>query len=66
MFNVKTVLCFYLFSGLFLDVEDSHIAGQGGLFKTGQWYILGIQVLGCLCISVWTIATSFLLLKVSC
>ena len=53
------------FQAYFLDKEDSHVKGEGGLLKTGQWYILGVQLLGCVCISVWTIGTSFLLLKVS-
>ena len=48
-----------------MDKEDSHVKGEGGLLKTGQWYILGVQLLGCVCISVWTIGTSFLVLKVS-
>ncbi len=51
-------------SGLFLEAEDSHVDGEGGLLKTGQWYIIAIQSLSCLTTIVWTAVTAFIMLKV--
>ena len=51
--------------GLFVEEADSHIAGVYGLFKGGGWYLLGVQLFTCVVVIAWTMATSFILLKVS-
>ncbi len=53
-----------LIPGLFLPEGESLIPGQGGVFKTGQFYILGIQTLTVFLILIWTLVVSALFLKV--
>ena len=52
--------------GLF--VEPHHTFGEaegtGGLFITGEFYLLGVQIATALCITVWTSITSYIVLKV--
>ena len=52
--------------GLF--VEPHHTFGEaegtGGLFITGEYYLLVVQIANVLCITVWTAITSFIVLKV--
>ena len=54
------------FAGLFLE-PDEHplLPGQGGLFKTGQWYVLGVQTLAAVSVIIWTIPTAYICLKVT-
>ncbi|XP_023240329.1 putative ammonium transporter 3 [Centruroides sculpturatus] len=51
--------------GLFIDADTLlHLSsGNKGLFKGGGFYLLGIQLLSCLCIASWSITTTFLILK---
>ena len=51
-------------TGLFLEPDYATKDGQGGVFKTGQWYMLGIQALTSLLTLVWTIFWTYLFLKV--
>ncbi|CAL1295646.1 unnamed protein product [Larinioides sclopetarius] len=51
--------------GLFVD-NDSLLNlthGRSGLFKGGGLYLLGVQVLACFAVSVWSMTTTFLILK---
>ena len=56
-----------LLTGLF--VEEDNIEGtnrgQLGLFFGGGFYLLGIQLLACVCIMAWSGAITFILLFVS-
>ena len=58
----KRVFCIQ--TGLFVDEKHSLVRGEGGLFRTGRWYLLGIQTLAAVSMFVWTIVTTFILLKV--
>ncbi len=51
-------------SGLFIPESESTVPGQGGLFRTGQFYLLGVQVLSAVVIIVWTLIFAALFLKV--
>ena len=53
--------------GLFVskDTHEDSLHGIGGLFKGGGWYLLGIQVLTVVSVSVWTIVTTAISLKVN-
>ncbi|XP_055928912.1 putative ammonium transporter 3 isoform X2 [Argiope bruennichi] len=51
--------------GLFID-NDSLLNlthGRSGLFKGGGFYLLGVQILACFAVSVWSMTTTFLILK---
>ncbi|KAM0737359.1 putative ammonium transporter 3 [Formica fusca] len=52
--------------GLFADnpYPLDTTSGRKGLFKGGGWYLLGIQSLSVLCLTVWSFVTSVLLLWV--
>ena len=52
--------------GLFVEQDNVMNLNndQVGLFKGGGAYSLGIQALACLCVSVWSALTSFILLMV--
>lgn len=53
--------------GLFAE-DDNRLQftnGNSGLFKGGGFYLLGIQLLSCLCIAVWSASITFILLFVS-
>ena len=50
--------------GLFVEPDYSTISGQAGLFKTGQWYMLGIQSLTAVLTLAWTIFWTYIFLKV--
>ena len=63
-FLVDSEYCAFLVTGLFLEPDYATVEGQAGLFKTGQWYMLGVQALACLLTSVWTIVLTYLFLKV--
>ena len=55
-------------SGLLVEndptVEDID-RGNLGLFKGGGFYLLGVQLLACVCIMVWSGSVTFILLVVS-
>lgn len=51
-------------SGLFLEPEYSAIPNNGGVFKTGQFYQLGVQALTAGVIIAWTFVTSGIVLLV--
>ena len=55
---------FFALSGLFVDENHTRVPGRGGLFKTGDWYMLGVQTLAATSMFIWTLLTSYLLLKV--
>lgn len=50
--------------GLFADnpVPLDTTNGRSGLFKSGDWYLLGIQCLMALLLTCWGLCTSFILL----
>lgn len=50
--------------GLFADnpIPLATTNGRTGLFKGGGWYLLGIQCLSALCLTVWGLGSTFLLL----
>lgn len=52
--------------GLFADnpVPLDTTNGRSGFFKSGDWYLLGIQSLSALCLAAWGILSSFLLLYI--
>ncbi|KAK8761841.1 hypothetical protein V5799_026894 [Amblyomma americanum] len=52
--------------GLFADADTllRLTSGRSGLFKGGGAYLLGIQALSGLCITAWSVLTSYVLLKV--
>ncbi|XP_077485191.1 putative ammonium transporter 3 [Amblyomma americanum] len=51
--------------GLFADADTllRLTSGRSGLFKGGGAYLLGIQALSGLCITAWSVLTSYVLLK---
>lgn len=53
--------------GLFVENDSllNMTKGLSGLFKGGGFYFLLIQLLSCLCTALWSMATTFILLKVS-
>ena len=58
------VFHFLLFSGFFIEPDYSTVAGQAGVFKTGQWYMLGVQVLTAVLVIVWTAVCTWITLTV--
>ncbi|XP_055687031.1 putative ammonium transporter 3 [Lutzomyia longipalpis] len=52
--------------GLFADnpIPLTTTNGRSGLFKGGGWYLLGVQCLAALCLCVWGVLSTFLLLWV--
>lgn len=52
--------------GLFADnpVPLDTTNGRMGLFKSGDWYLLGIQCLSALCLTSWGICSTFFLLYI--
>ncbi len=55
---------FFLWSGFFIEPDYSTVAGQAGVFKTGQWYMLGVQVLTAVLVIVWTAVCTWITLMV--
>lgn len=53
--------------GLFVENDPllNMTGGLNGLFKGGGFYFLLIQLLSCLCTALWSMATTFIILKVS-
>ena len=52
--------------GLFVErdpIEDL-TSGRAGLFKGGGVYLLGVQLLACVCIIAWSASTTYILLAV--
>ncbi|XP_013786764.1 putative ammonium transporter 3 [Limulus polyphemus] len=51
--------------GLFIESDPLLYLSRGrkGLFKGGGLYLLGVQLLSCLSIGVWSVTTTFLMLK---
>ncbi len=47
------------------DPVENYDRGNYGLLKGGGGYLLGVQVLACVCIIVWSATITFLLLVVS-
>ncbi|XP_068244370.1 putative ammonium transporter 3 isoform X2 [Palaemon carinicauda] len=52
--------------GLFVKADGilKMTNGNSGLFRGGGFYLLGIQTLACLCIIVWSMISTFTILKV--
>lgn len=50
--------------GLFSDnpIALGTTNGRSGLFKGGGWYLLGVQSLSAVCLTVWGLFTTFLIL----
>ncbi|XP_050725760.1 putative ammonium transporter 3 [Eriocheir sinensis] len=50
--------------GLFVqaDTLEGMTNGYSGLFRGGGFYLLGVQSLACLCISVWSMSATFIIL----
>ena len=53
--------------GLFVDIDqvENFTRGNRGLFHGGGPYMLGVQVLACVCIIIWSGTITFILLFVS-
>lgn len=49
---------------MFVEPGHSYVEGAGGLFKTGEFYLLGMQALSAVIILAWTIVMSSIVLKV--
>ena len=58
------LLLIALLSGLFIPEDLSLIDGEAGLFKSGRWYMLGVQTLAIVIIIIWTAISSYAILKV--
>lgn len=52
--------------GLFADnpVPLSTTNGRMGFFKSGDWYLLGVQSLSALCLTCWGLCSTFILLYI--
>ena len=52
--------------GLFVDEDtiENYTSGRKGLFKGGGLYLLGVQILAVVSITIWSATVTFLLLKV--
>ncbi|XP_066969358.1 putative ammonium transporter 3 [Macrobrachium rosenbergii] len=51
--------------GLFVKADKllGLTSGNAGLFRGGGFYLLGIQTLACACISVWSMFSTYIILK---
>ena len=65
VFIINSNVLYYFHTGLFIPEKESTVSGQGGLFKTGQFYLLGVQVLSIVTIIIWTLIFATLSLKVN-
>lgn len=52
--------------GLFADnpIPLDTTNGRMGFFKSGDWYLLGVQTLSALCLTSWGICSTFVLLYI--
>lgn len=46
------------------DPVENYDRGNYGLLKGGGFYLIGVQVLACICIMVWSGTITFILLMV--
>ena len=53
--------------GLFVEVDpiEDLTSGRSGVFVSGDFYLLGVQLLACVVIAIWSGTVSFCLLYVS-
>lgn len=52
--------------GLFIDKDKllNLTHGRKGLFKGGGFYLLGVQLLACVVVGVWSMSTTYIILKI--
>ncbi|XP_066968319.1 putative ammonium transporter 3 [Macrobrachium rosenbergii] len=52
--------------GLFVKADQllQMTNGNSGLFRGGGFYLLGIQALACLCVAMWSMSTTYIILKI--
>lgn len=65
-FNFSSLFKGVIAVGLFADnpIPLDTTNGREGFFKSGDWYLLGVQALSALCLTCWGICSTFILLYI--